>query len=71
MHGIRTVRLKRHWLLPTGADILYNLAVSLDHMEQSRLAADFYRRAVEAAQSQNTQFDPASARRRLAEISGR
>jgi len=59
-----------HRLDPTGADILYNLAVSLDHMQQSRLAADFYRRAVEAAQTQTTQFDPASARRRLAEISG-
>ena len=56
--------------MTAGADILYNLAVSLDHMRQTRLAADFYRRAVESAQAQPTQFDPASARRRLAEISG-
>lgn len=55
-------------LEPTGADILFNLAVSLDHMNQPRLAADFYRRAVEAAQSQPTQFDPAPVRRRIAEL---
>ena len=58
-------------LEPTGADILFNLAVSLDHMKQSRLAADFYRRAVEAAQSQPTQFDPAPVRRRIAELAAR
>jgi hypothetical protein len=42
--------------------------VALDHMSQARLAAEFYRRAVEAAQSQPTQFDPAPVRRRLAEL---
>ena len=56
---------------PTGADIVYNLAVSLDHMEQPRLAADFYRRAVEAAGTQTTQFDPAPVRRRIAELATR
>jgi len=60
-----------HRLEPAGADILYNLAVSLDHMNQPRLAADFYRRAVEAAQSQPTQFDPAPVRRRIAELAAR
>jgi tetratricopeptide (TPR) repeat protein len=59
-----------HRLDPTGADILYNLAVSLDHMAQPRLAADFYRRAVEAARVQQTQFDPEPVRRRIAELSG-
>jgi Tfp pilus assembly protein PilF len=56
---------------PTSADIAYNLAVSLDHMGQARVAADFYRRAIEAAQAQTTQFDPAAVRNRLAELSGR
>jgi tetratricopeptide (TPR) repeat protein len=55
-------------LEPASADIAYNLAVSLDHMGQQRLAADFYRRALEGASAQATQFDPASAQRRLAEI---
>ncbi|MGE5094040.1 MAG: tetratricopeptide repeat protein, partial [Betaproteobacteria bacterium] len=58
-----------HRLDPAGADILYNLAVSLDHMNQPRLAADFYRRAVEAARVQPTQFDPAPVQRRIAELS--
>jgi tetratricopeptide (TPR) repeat protein len=60
-----------HRLEPGSADILYNLAVSLDHMSQQRLAADYYRRAVEAAQSQPTQFDPAPVRRRIAELAAR
>lgn len=56
---------------PAGADIMFNLAVCLDHMNQPRLASDFYRRAVEAAQSQPTQFDPAPVRRRIAELAAR
>ena len=58
-------------LEPDNADVLYNLAVSLDHMRQTRLAADFYRRAIEAAQGRPTQFDPAPVRRRLAELTER
>ena len=53
---------------PASADIAYNLAVALDHLGQSRLAADFYRRALEAARGQATQFDPAPVARRLAEL---
>jgi tetratricopeptide (TPR) repeat protein len=55
-------------LEPAGADILYNLAVSLDHLGKSRVAADYYRRALDSARGQPTQFDPAAAARRLAEI---
>lgn len=58
-----------HRIDPTAADIAYNLAVSLDHMGQPKLAADFYRRAVEAARVQPAQFDPAPVRRRIAELS--
>jgi len=57
-----------HRLDPANADILYNLAVSLDHLRQSRLAADYYRRALEAARGEATQFDPGPVARRLAEI---
>ncbi len=53
---------------PASADISYNLAVALDHLGQSRLAADFYHRALEAARGQATQFDPAPVARRLAEL---
>ncbi len=53
---------------PASPDTLFNLAVSMDHMGQSRLAADYYRRALEAARGQAAQFDPAAAERRLAEL---
>jgi Tfp pilus assembly protein PilF len=53
---------------PTSADFAYNLAVSLDHMRQPKLAAEYYERAIEAARSQATQFDPQVAARRLAQL---
>ena len=55
---------------PANADVTYNLAVSLDHLHQERLAAEYYARAIEASRRQATQFDPASAARRLAQIKG-
>ncbi len=55
-------------LEPGGADLAYNLAVSLDHLGQARLAADFYRRALEASRGQGTQFDRSQVSRRLAEL---
>ena len=57
-----------HRLDPAGPDILHNLAVSLDQMGQRRLAAENYRRALEAARLQAAQFDPASVARRLEEL---
>ena len=55
-------------LEPASADALYNLAIAMDHMGQQRLAADYYRRAFEAARSQPAQFDPAQVARRLSEL---
>ncbi len=57
-----------HRFDPANADILFNLAVSLDRLGQSRLAAEHYRRALDAASRQATQFDPAAAQRRLADL---
>ena len=57
-----------HRLDPGNADVLYNLAVALDNLGQARVAAGFYRRALEAAREQGAQFDPAPVARRLAEI---
>ena len=51
---------------PANADITYNLAVSIDQLGKGRLAADFYRRALEARGP--VQFDRASVTRRLAEL---
>ncbi|MBK8322627.1 MAG: tetratricopeptide repeat protein [Betaproteobacteria bacterium] len=53
---------------PEAADVAYNLAVSLDHLGQSRLAADFYQRALTASRQQSVQFDKGQVSRRLAEL---
>jgi len=55
-------------LEPASADTLFNLAVAMDHMGQQRLAADYYRRALDAARGQTAQFDPALVARRLSEL---
>jgi Tfp pilus assembly protein PilF len=55
---------------PANADVAYNLAVSLDHLKQPRLAAEYYARAIEFARGHATQFDPAAAARRLAQLKG-
>lgn len=57
-----------HRLDPSNADIAHNLAVALDNLGQSRVAAQFYRRALDAARAQPAQFDPAPVARRLAEL---
>ncbi|HEX4333645.1 MAG TPA: hypothetical protein VH040_16025 [Usitatibacter sp.] len=55
---------------PSSADLAYNLAVSLDHLKQPRLAAEYYARAIESARVRASQFDPAAAARRLAQLRG-
>ncbi len=64
----QTAYFEAHRLDPGNADILYNLAVSLDHLNQPRLAADFYRRTLDTARGQVTQFDPSAVARRIAEL---
>ncbi len=48
---------KAHVAAPANPDFLYNLAVSLDHLHQDRLAAQYYTRALAAAQTQSASFD--------------
>jgi len=55
-------------LEPASADALYNLAVAMDHMGQSRIAADYYGRAVTAARGRTSAFDSAQVERRIAEL---
>jgi Tfp pilus assembly protein PilF len=57
-----------HRLDPGSADIAHNLAVSLDRLGQGRLAAGFYRRALESASGRAAQFDAAAVARRLEEL---
>ncbi|MBK7815650.1 MAG: tetratricopeptide repeat protein [Rhodocyclaceae bacterium] len=49
-------------------DYLFNLAVSLDQLHQSRLAADYYRRALKAAETRQAAFDRGMATQRLGEL---
>lgn len=53
---------------PENADYLFNLAVSLDHLRQPRLAAQYYRQALAAAESRTPAFDRAQAARRILEL---
>jgi uncharacterized protein HemY len=53
---------------PDSADLSYNLAVSLDHLGQARLAGEFYRRALAASEARSAQFDKGQVSRRIAEL---
>ena len=57
-----------HRLDPANADVAFNLAVALDQLGKAKLAATYYRRALEAARGQPAQFDPAAATRRASEL---
>jgi Flp pilus assembly protein TadD len=53
---------------PDNADFAYNLAVSLDHIRQTRLALEYYRRAVALARTRGAGFDPAAAQARILQL---
>ena len=53
---------------PDNADFAYNLAVSLDHVRQGKLALEYYRRAVALAERRGASFDVAAARARSAQL---
>ena len=53
---------------PENPDVLFNLAVSLDHLHQDRIAIDYYRKAIAAAGRHPHQFDPGRAAERIKAI---
>ena len=53
---------------PENPDFAYNLAVSLDHIRQPRLALEYYRRAIALAGKRGAGFDVAAARARAAQL---
>ena len=58
-----------HQLEPANPDYAYNLAVGLEHIGQSRLAANFYRRAVDQAQAKGRAgFNLALAQDRIRQL---
>jgi len=53
---------------PDNADFAFNLAVSLDHLRQYKLAGEYYRKAVSLAGSRPVGFDRKQAESRLKEL---
>jgi len=53
---------------PENPDFAYNLAVSLDHVRQPKLALEYYRRALSLAQQRSSSFDQTLARSRVQEL---
>ena len=53
---------------PGNADYAFNLAVSLDHLNQNKHAADYYRRALALAARGPAGFDRQRATNRLREL---
>lgn len=53
---------------PENADFAYNLAVSLDHLRQPKLALEYYRRALALVANRGASFDTAAARARVAQL---
>jgi len=59
-------------LEPANPDYAYNLAVGLEHVSQSKLALDFYRRAVQLASAgTRVNFNLAQAQERIAKLASR
>lgn len=56
----------RAWNIePDNPDVLYNLAVSLEHLHQTRLAIQYYGQAIAAANARPASFDRIRAEARL------
>ena len=53
---------------PENADYAYNLAVGLDHVGQTKLALEYYRRALALADKRGAGFDAGAARERAAQL---
>ena len=53
---------------PDNADYLYNLAVSLDHLQQNKLAAQYYQSALNTAGARPSAFDKKQVERRLLDL---
>ena len=59
---------KAHTLAPQEPQFAYNLAVTLDQLRKSTLAAQYYETALSLAQGKAASFDEARARTRLATL---
>ncbi len=57
-----------HTLEPSNAQFTFNLAVSLDHLGQRKLASQYYQQALQLDVSGHSGFDHAQAQQRLNEL---
>ena len=55
-------------LEPDNGDYLFNVAVSLDHLRQNKLAAQYYRMALSAAETRRSAFSADAAGKRILEL---
>lgn len=53
---------------PDNADVIFNLAVSLDHLHQTKLAAQYYRMALDGAGARRASFDAQQVRQRIVDL---
>lgn len=53
---------------PDNADFIFNLAVSLDHLHQNKLAAQYYQMALTAVGPRTTSFDTNQVKTRILEL---
>ena len=53
---------------PGNPDFAYNLAVSLDHLRQPRLALEYYQRAIALAEKRGASFDLGAAKARASQL---
>jgi len=53
---------------PDNADFAYNLAVSLDHLRQPKLALEYYQRAIALAKARGARFDLGAAEGRVTQL---
>ncbi len=59
---------KAHSAEPDHPDFAFNLAVSLDHLRQFKLARQYYARAVDLAGKRSASFDVAAAQERVKQL---
>jgi Tfp pilus assembly protein PilF len=55
---------------PDNPDFAYNVAVSLDHLRQPKLALEYYRRALALAAKRSASFDQTAAQKRAQALGG-
>ena len=53
---------------PDNADVIFNLAVSLDHLHQNKLAAQYYQLALDGPRQPHRSFDANQVRQRILEL---